>query len=107
MADHKKIAWQRLCIEAAAIVTFISLIFFTFTSFLIAQRHFKLKLPILKYLKLIIPNMLLIYLSFYLVTNDAIENLVYVLIIVTLAILIPIILKVLKWNNVKELFSIN
>ena len=92
-------------IEAAAIITFISLLLFTFVSFVITQHHFNLKLPYLKYVKIVIPNLFLLFLCFYLVTDSLIQNIFSTTIIIIIAILIPVLFKILQWKNVKELLS--
>jgi O-antigen/teichoic acid export membrane protein len=97
----------RYGIKAAAIVTFVSLIFFTLVSFAIAQRHFNLTLPYAKYFKIILPNIILIYLSFIVLSESIYINTLYMIFIIALAIAIPLSLKILSWQNVKKLFSFN
>lgn len=92
-------------IKAAAVVTFTSLLFFTVISFILAQRHFNLTLPYSKYLKIISPNIIFVFLSFYLVSESIQMNLFYTIIIVLLTISTPIVLKIISWHNVKKLFS--
>lgn len=92
-------------IKAAAIVTFISHSFFTFVSFIFAQRHFNLILPYTKYYKILFPNIVLLFLSFFLVSENLIFNLICGFILIAFCIIIPIISGTLKWKVIKLLFS--